>query len=298
MFDPFILFLIKTIISSSQTLLTVKTLTTALAVTCSVVLPTVAGVALITYSANQAIHRKPLTFSSTLKSLSNSYTPLLHTVTAASMKLITILALTLSPIAVTEAIKSLGFDSDLLFIASTFVNTIVSYVFAFAILFFIVIWGSASAITVLESKSGFETLRQSADQSSEFRRRSFSILFLSGFVIVSALSSSATSPKSRPVANWMLILRFGALYLLSSLAILHYVVANTVLYVQYKAAIGEEIAMTTEKGEVSGEYVRVVVNDTDGEVVDEAGKDEGNGSFNLILALSAMVFLFLSFLQL
>ncbi|KAL8218757.1 hypothetical protein R6Q57_022130 [Mikania cordata] len=60
-------------------LLTFKTLATVLAVSFSVILPTVAGVALITYSTNQAIHRKPLTLSSTVKSLSHSYIPLLQT---------------------------------------------------------------------------------------------------------------------------------------------------------------------------------------------------------------------------
>ncbi|KAK9063625.1 hypothetical protein SSX86_017496 [Deinandra increscens subsp. villosa] len=169
---PFNLFLIKTIFASSHNLLTFKTLTTLLAV----VLPAVAGVALTTYTANQAIHRKPLAFSSALKSLTNSYIPLLHTVTVGSITLIIIfLAFTLSPIAVIgaiiEVIKALGFDFDLL-ILSALVNSIASCALAYAISKLVVIWGSAAAITVLESKSGFEALRQSANQSKEFRGQS------------------------------------------------------------------------------------------------------------------------------
>lgn len=38
-------------------------------------------------------------------------------------------------------------------------------------------------------------------------------------------------------------------------------VANTVLYVQYKAARGEEIGETAVEGEVSGDYVSLAVNE-------------------------------------
>ncbi|KAD2804100.1 hypothetical protein E3N88_37477 [Mikania micrantha] len=168
-------------------LLTFKTLATVLAVSFSVILPTVAGVALITYSTNQAIH---------------------------------------------------------------------------------------PAITVLESKSGFEALRQSANQSTEFRHHSFSILFITGFVIGTALANSTVMQNSGPTSNWIWIwiLRVGILYLEPLLIILLYVVANSVLYVLCKIASGGEIAMATVEGEVSGdgEYVRVGVNDKDGEWATEA----------------------------
>ncbi|KAI3817345.1 hypothetical protein L1987_11135 [Smallanthus sonchifolius] len=77
----------------------------------------------------------------------------------------------------------------------------------------------------------------------------------------------------------MLIWQVGAI-LQSSLMILVYVVANTVLYVQYKVASGEETAKTTL---VSGEYVRLIMNYNDGEVVhglaeeEEEEEEEANG---------------------
>ncbi|KAI3817348.1 hypothetical protein L1987_11138 [Smallanthus sonchifolius] len=259
---PFNILLIKTITASSQNLLTVKTLTTALTFSFFVILPTVAGIALITYSTHQAIHHKQLTFSSTLKSLSHSYIPLLHTLTAGSITLIILfLTFTLSSIAVTESVKALGFHFDPFFF-STLINSIVSYALAITILFFIVIWGSASAITVLESKSGFETLRQSANQSTEFRTHSFSIVFITGFAIGMSLSYASVCQNSGPVSNWIWILQAGVIYLDPLLMILMSVVANTVLYVQCKAASGEEVSKTTVDGEVFNECV-VVNGDED-----------------------------------
>ncbi|KAI3730728.1 hypothetical protein L1987_61903 [Smallanthus sonchifolius] len=289
MFDPFNLFLIKTIIACSQNLLTVKTLITALAFFCFVILPTVAGVALITYSTNQAIHHKPPTFSSTVKSLSHSYIPLLYTLLAGSIKLIILFILfTLLPVAVTEAIKSLGFRFDL-FSFSIFINLIVSYALAITIVFFIVIWGSAAAITVLESKSGFEALRQSANQSTEFRRDSFSIVYVTGFIVGTALTYSSVSQNFGP---WMSFLQVGTIYLQSSLMILLYVAANTVLYVQNKVASGEENAKTTVEGKLSGEDVRLVVDDEDSEVFHELAKEEAYGAFTYMLGLLAIVWMY------
>ncbi|XP_076929310.1 uncharacterized protein LOC143593619 isoform X2 [Bidens hawaiensis] len=241
MFDPFNLFLIKTILAS----LTVKTLIKILAFAFFVILPTVAGVALITYSANQAIHRKPnnkpITFSSTFKSLSHSCIPLLHTIISGSIILIILfLVFTLSPIVLIKAIKALGFHFDTLYL-SIFVNTIVSYALAMAIIFCMVVWGSAAAITILEQKSGFETLRQSANQSTEYRRHSFSIVFITGFGLGTSLAYSTVTQKE----TWTLVLQVGAIYLQSLLMILMYVVANTVLYVQGKVeASGEEASKT------------------------------------------------------
>ncbi|KAL8258317.1 hypothetical protein R6Q59_030358 [Mikania micrantha] len=120
--------------TKSNILLTFKTLATVLAVSFSVILPTVAGVALITYSTNQAIHRKPLTLSSTVKSLSHSYIPLLQTFFAGFIKLFIIsLVFILLSIPVTKAIKLLGLDSDL-FSFSTFVNSIISYALVITVL--------------------------------------------------------------------------------------------------------------------------------------------------------------------
>ncbi|KAD2804101.1 hypothetical protein E3N88_37478 [Mikania micrantha] len=183
MFDPLNLRLIKTVISSSQNLLHVKTLITTLVVTCCIIFSTVAGIALITNSTNRTIH---------------------------------------------------------------------------------------PAITVLESKSGFEALRQSANQSTEFRHHSYSIVVVTGFGINTArLILIANLP--------MMILYVGAICLTSSLMILVNVVANTVLYLQCKIIEnGEEIAMKTTEGEVSGEYVRLTVTDEDDEVVHELA-EEMNG---------------------
>ncbi|KAJ0900245.1 hypothetical protein HanPSC8_Chr08g0311721 [Helianthus annuus] len=261
-FDPFNLILFKTIITSSQNLLTLKTLITILAFACFVILPTVAGIALIIYSTNQAMQRKALTFFSTLKSLRRSYIPLLYTVVAGAISVIILfLAFTLSAIIVNKGVKALGLGSDIYVVFSIFVNLIVSYALAFVVLFFITIWGSAPAITVLESNSGFKALKQSANQTNEFRRHAFSIVFVTGYGFGSAMACSAVLQDFVPVAKWVMIVSTGAVNLLSLVWILPYVVANTVLYVQYKVASGGEIVMMMVEEEVSGEYVRLPVND-------------------------------------
>ncbi|KAI3733723.1 hypothetical protein L6452_13176 [Arctium lappa] len=293
-FDPPTLFLIKTIIASSQTLLSLKTLIILLAFTFSVILPTVAGIALITYTTNQGIYNKHLTFSSTVKSLSCSYFPLLSTIIAGSIKLILIsLLFTLSPIAITEAIKALGFEFyKFNNVFSIFINSIVFYVLAFTVVFFVVIWGSGPAIAVLELKSGLQPLRQSANQSTEFRSHSFSIVFLLGFGISSILSSSAFFPIIGTAANWISILNISFICLCSSLMILFYVVANTVLYVHCKVACGEEVVKSAVKGEVSGEYVKVAVDDGEDMVLHEQGnREEIFGGFTRILCVFLVLWL-------
>ncbi|KAL8258313.1 hypothetical protein R6Q59_030354 [Mikania micrantha] len=293
MFDPFNLRLIKTVISSSQTLLHVKTLITILGVTCCIIFSTVAGIALITNSTNRIIHRQPITFSSSVKSLSSSYLPLFHTFMAGSITLIVLfLVFTLLPLAIIQAIKAFGLHFDLV-VFTVFINTISSYALAITILFLVVIWGSAAAITVLESKSGFEALRQSANQSTEFRHQSFSIVLVTGFVLITALLNLTVL-----TANWTLILYVGAIYLTSSLMILVYVVANTVLYLQCKIIEnGEKIAVMTEE-EVSGEHVRLTVSDEDDEVVHHELAEEMKGGFSYMLYLSNIVWVILLCVQL
>ncbi|GJX16995.1 hypothetical protein Tco_0217827 [Tanacetum coccineum] len=142
---------------------------------------------------------------------------------------------------------------------------IASYALILIILFLITIWGSASSIAVLELKSGFEPLQQSEKQSTEFRYHSFSVVFTTAFVMGPALT---TAYNIGSTTKWILFLEVFAIYLQSSLMILHYVVANTVLYVQCK---------TTDEGDVSSsEYVRVIMNEDDGDAVHVVTKEEAS----------------------
>ncbi|KAK1415978.1 hypothetical protein QVD17_31766 [Tagetes erecta] len=104
--DPFILFLIKTIITSSQTLLTFKMLITTLPFTYFIILPAIASITLIVSSSSS---------SSTVESRSHSHVHLLYTLIIRSTKLIILsLALTISSITITEAIKALSLQLGLL----------------------------------------------------------------------------------------------------------------------------------------------------------------------------------------
>lgn len=289
-FEPFNLHIIKYIIANSQNLLTLKSLSTILAFIIFVVLPTTAGIVLITYSTDQAIHHRHLNFSSSFKSLIRSYIHLLSTIIAGSIQLIIIsLLLTLFPVAITHAIKALGFHFDL-YIISIITNTFASYGLVLTLIFYMVNWGSAASIAVLESKSGFKPLTQSADQLIDFRSHSLSIVFVTGFVCGSSLFSYRTmSQNIESKTYWILILQVCAMYLQSSLMILYYVVANTVLYVKCKVANGEEPEKMTVGGEVSGEYVRVDVNEKDDEVSNELAKEDVNGGFNYLMYLLCIV---------
>ncbi|GJT87214.1 hypothetical protein Tco_1068931 [Tanacetum coccineum] len=115
------------------------------------------------------------------------------------------------------------------------------------------IWGSAAApIAVLEAKSGFESLQQSAHQSPEFQYHSASIVFITAFTFAPLLSYANSANDIGSATKEITIL--VVIYFQSSLMMLHYVVANTVLYLQCKAAVVNG---------VSDKYVTVVVKEND-----------------------------------
>lgn len=157
---------------------------------------------------------------------------------------------------------------------------IASYALILITMFLITVWGSAASIAVLESKSGFEPLQQSAKQSTEFRYHSFSIVFLTAFAIGPALTFAYNGSTTK----WILFLQVFATYLQSSLMILHYVVANTVLYMQCK---------TTVEGNVSGKYVSVIMNEDDGDAVHVVTKEEANGGFSYMMYFLLIVWVIL-----
>ena len=278
-FDPFNVILIKTIISSFH-LLTLGTLVYILACTFFIIITTVWGVALITHSTNQVMQHKQLTFISTFEALNHSYIPLFSTFVVGLIKLILIsLLFTLSPLAITQVVKALGFHFGLS-IFSLCINMVVSYALILIILFLITIWGSAASIAVLELKSGFEPLQQSAKQSTEFRRHSFFIVYITAFSIGPALANTIGS-----TTKWVLFLQVFAIYLQSSLMILHYVVANTVLYMQCKTMV---------EGDVSSEYVSVIMNEDDGDAVHVVtDQEEASGGFNYMMYLLLIVWVIL-----
>nr|GEU83217.1 hypothetical protein [Tanacetum cinerariifolium] len=162
------------------------------------------------------MQHKHVIFISAFKSLSHSYIPLLSTFIAGFTILTLIFILyTLSPLAITQVVKSL-----------------------------------AAPIAVLEAKLGFESLQQSAHQSPKFQYHSASIVFITAFTFAPLLSYANSANDIGSATKEITIL--VVIYFQSSLMMLHYAVANTVLYLQCKAAVVNG---------VSDKYVTVVVKD-------------------------------------
>lgn len=67
------------------------------------------------------------------------------------------------------------------------------------------------------------------------------------------------------------------------------------LYVYYKVAHGEEIAKTTMEGEISADYVSLVVNKKDDEVSVELAKDKASGGFSYMICLLIIFWVILLF---
>ncbi|GJZ73096.1 retrovirus-related pol polyprotein from transposon TNT 1-94 [Tanacetum coccineum] len=207
--------------------LSIVTTLTALIV---VIISTVIGVALTIYSTHQAICREPLTFTSTVKSLSRSFIPLLTIFLAGFIKL-TFIALLI-------ILLGLGFGLR-------FDDIIISQGILAIIGYYMMIWGSAPAIAVLESRSGFEAICQSDNQSAMFRIVSVSILQHTIGLIVVMLTYNAVVESMESVSKWYSIVQVSVNYICVLIMFVEYVAANTVLYVQCNAADssgGEEVS--------------------------------------------------------
>ncbi|GJX78700.1 hypothetical protein Tco_0326849 [Tanacetum coccineum] len=206
-----------------QTLTTFKNLTTLL----TVIISTITGTALITYSTHQAIYRTPLTFSSTFKSLSHSFIPLLSTFLAGIIKLTLVsLLLTLSSTVLNEF---------------RFFLFVISRVLLIVIVLHLVNWGSVPSVVVLESKYGFEALRKSASQSVMVRVYSFVfMLFTGGMIGLMLYYCAVVNNMESVVSKWISIVQVSAYHIQSCMTIALYLVMNSVLYVWFKAGNGDE----------------------------------------------------------
>ncbi|PWA98434.1 hypothetical protein CTI12_AA019490 [Artemisia annua] len=212
-----------------------QTLTTLI----SVILSTLTGVALTTYSTHQAILSKPLTFTSTFKSLSSSFKPLFTTFISGSIKPFFF------------SLLALWFHFDLFKI---------SCVVAFLILFYSMVLGLAPQIAVLESKYGIQPITESAKLSVRFRFKLFVYASVTGGVIGILLWYCAFLKNKESVSNWMLFVQVGANYLQCSVMVMHYVVSVTVLYMRAKAWHGDGVVVVRSKMEVTDEDMRVLVH--------------------------------------
>ena len=122
----------------------------------------------------------------------------------------------------------------------------ISCVLVITVLFYVAAWGFAPVIAVLESKSGFVSLRESVkNQPGLHRFKFFNMVIGRGFVIGSSLCYCDFLKNQELVSNWLVFLLVSVIHLHLSSIIMHYVVTTTVLYVRAKAARGGDVVVKT-----------------------------------------------------
>ncbi|PWA37651.1 hypothetical protein CTI12_AA588300 [Artemisia annua] len=198
--------------------------------TIAVIISTITGVALITYSTHQAIGRTLLTFSSTFESLSSSFTPLLSTFVAGLIKL-TFISIVIS------TLLGLGFH---------FGKIRVSCYVAVVSLLYTVTWGLAPSIAVLESRYGFESLSESLkNQSVRLWFDFFKLVAFTIYVTGAILWSCAFLKKKDSMPSGVVVMLVCVIYLHASFIMVHYVVSTIVLYVRAKGVLGGDVVVKT-----------------------------------------------------
>ncbi|KAJ0868195.1 hypothetical protein HanRHA438_Chr12g0571861 [Helianthus annuus] len=225
--------------TSPQTLIfpLIYTLTTYLISLCAL--------ATITYSTFHGFYGRPVKLFPTIKSLLSSFFPLVSTALAGKFLLCLIsLSFLMFVFVIVTLIQSLVFVFVIDYNSNSFIwfIAVIGLALFMATLYFQIIWGLAPVIAVTESKWGFEPLWRSAYLING--------MSVSGFTIVEDWRS------------WEFVLQtvvcsglLGFLVLL----LLHYIAANTVLYMYCKALHGE-LAMEIAE-EFAREYVCLPFDD-------------------------------------
>ncbi|PSR88434.1 Immediate-early protein like [Actinidia chinensis var. chinensis] len=216
--------------------LSLQTLTLPLAYSLFVYLISLSAAGTITYSTYHGFYGRPVKLAAAVKSLANTFIPLVVT-TIASQFLVVLVCAAFGGFSVflIEGVEILGFEIDY--------NS--NYYLGFCIAVFVILvlvlvylqvnWVLASAIVVVESKWGFEPLRRSAYLVKGMRSVSLSLMVLFGSVTGLVLWSY--SGTTRDVGGFIL-LTCGESCFLSSI-MLYNVASNTVLYMYCKALHGE-----------------------------------------------------------
>ncbi|KAF3623389.1 putative pentatricopeptide repeat-containing protein, mitochondrial-like isoform X1 [Capsicum annuum] len=143
----------------------------------------ICGVGTTTYSAVQAFYDRPINLVSSIKSIRNSFFPLLSTLIVSQTIFISItLIFSLILVFVVRILQSLGLKHGL--------NDHLSFVVIFGLIVLVPVliwlqvnWSLAYVIAVVESKKGYETPRRSANLVKGKRWIAFGILMYYGLVI-------------------------------------------------------------------------------------------------------------------
>uniref|UniRef100_M1DZ35 Uncharacterized protein n=1 Tax=Solanum tuberosum TaxID=4113 RepID=M1DZ35_SOLTU len=220
----------------------------------------ICGVGTTTYSAAQVIYDRPINVVSSIKSMKNSFFPLLSTFIVSQTIFISItLLFALILVFVVRIFQSLGLielksDSDhLLFLV------IFSLIVLVPILIWLQVnWSLAYVITVVESKKGYETLRRSAKLVKGERWVTLKILMYYEIVIVWMVVWCAMFlARGEQWRSFTGILLTAFTSVMGYILMNQYLVANVVLYMHCKELNDEKLMSET----AAGEYVSLPVEE-------------------------------------
>ncbi|MFS8029015.1 hypothetical protein Hanom_Chr16g01517361 [Helianthus anomalus] len=249
--------------TSPQTLIfpLVYTLTTYLISLCAL--------ATITYSTFHGFYGRPVKLFPTIKSLLSSFFPLVSTALAGKFLLCLIsLSFLMFVFVIVTLIQTLVSVFVIDYNSNSFIwfCAVIGLALFMCTLYFQIIWGLAPVIAVTESKWGFEPLWRSAYLINGMRSVSLSLMLVFGGLIGVWVWMGVRSVSGFTIVedwrSWEFVLQtvvcsglLGFLVLL----LLHYVAANTVLYMYCKALHGE-LAMEIAE-EFAREYVCLPFDD-------------------------------------
>lgn len=217
--------------------------------------------AAITFSVFHGFYGRPVKLISAIKSLSNSFLPLL--VTAASIDLAILglcSAFWLLLFVVSGTLRRLGFQvlsSSPLYIAFATVCLVALMLLS---AYLLVNWVLAGVVSVVEKSWGIDPLRRSSNLTKGMRRLSLSLfVFFGAFVgvLIWISSGSSLGLNGSGSNGWKsvgFVVQIVVTSALISLLLLHGLAATTVLYVYCKAVQGELAAEIAEE-EFAWEYI-------------------------------------------
>lgn len=222
------------------------------------------AVATITYSAVQVSYDRPIDLVSSIKSIRNSFFPLLSTfILSHTIFISVILVFTLVFVFVAQILQSLGLKYDLNHIWFLFILVIVPVV-----LWLQVNWSLAYVIAVVESRCGFETLRRSAYLVKGMRwvallnmlsyKLLMGMLVISGSMVLVILDAA----EGNQWRSWVVILHTALCSVLGFLMMNYYLLGNVATYVYCKDFNGENSPLEIgDKFAGASEYVSMPLDD-------------------------------------
>ncbi|XP_059316001.1 uncharacterized protein LOC132066815 [Lycium ferocissimum] len=208
------------------------------------------AVAAFTYSAVHASYGKPINLISSIKSIRNSFVPLLSTFIVSHVMFISItLLFALVLVFSVQILQALGFIE----LKYDFNHLLFFAIFALAVLepfllWLQVNWFLAYVVALVESKWGFETLRRISYLVKGKRPIVMSMMVLYGFMMgFMMVGGSIIFVIAGAAKGNQLITSFGVMFQIMQSSLMGYVmmnqylVGNVVLYMYYKDLNGENL---------------------------------------------------------